>query len=75
MIITIRRKSSSSTKWTPRQARGLLAAMAVKEAERSLEKERRGSDCSAGLTSMKGRGEKGGGVSDCSTRLLKLPPS
>lgn len=40
MIITIP-KSSSSTKWTPRQARGLLEAMAVKEAERNLQKEGR----------------------------------
>ena len=72
MIITIP-KSSSSTKRTPRQARSLLEAMAVKEAEKNLQKEGRGSDCSAGLTTMKGRGKKGGGVSDCSTMLLKFP--
>lgn len=79
MIITIP-QSSSSTRWTPRQARGLLEAMAVKEAERNLEKQGRGLDCSTGLTTMKGRGKKGGGifrlqnnVAEVSTRLMGSP--
>ena len=79
MIITIP-QSSSSTRWTPRQARGLLEATAVKEAERNLEKQGRGLDCSTGLTTIKGRGKKGGGifrlknnVAEVSTRLMGSP--